>query len=69
MFSNGSSSSSTGFAAGDHPLRLLQSCGVDKDDVLTFGSGIEEISHSLCRSSINGTAYKQQEQTPIHYGS
>jgi hypothetical protein len=44
MFSNGISADSLArFATIDQALRLLKSWRVDQDDVLLFGSGVEEI--------------------------
>jgi hypothetical protein len=43
----------TGFAACNHPLGLLKSGGVDQDDVLLFGSRVEEIAHAVQPETFN----------------
>ena len=42
----------THFAASNHALRLLESCGVDQDDVLLFGCGIEEVARRTSQNNI-----------------
>jgi hypothetical protein len=39
----------TGFAAGDHALRLLKSRGIDQNNVLLFGSGVEEVARHVAK--------------------
>jgi hypothetical protein len=46
----------TRFAAGKHPLCRPESCGIDENDVLLFGSGVKKISHSCTLSQDIKTA-------------